>query len=188
MESSDSSLHGNTLDCRSRVCGFESHQQQKLKYLSCARSLGLLSPFGKWILATDSRGPPQSWHLKYGSMFFADWLWSVIAPVLWLKTLLDLLDSTYTSIAYAHLTAPHTCDYMGYVCHAGHAVRSSKNHLRLFGLEYAKFSLHEKWKKCPHPYRTNGLNTIDRWIIYPGVGLGFHGRDISYKIHSFINS
>ena len=54
-------------------------------------------------------------------MFFADWLWSVIAPVLGLKTIPDLLDtnSTHMSIAYAHITAPHFCDYMGYVRHEG---------------------------------------------------------------------
>ena len=35
-----------------------------------------------------------------------DWLWSVIAPALGLKTIPDLLDtnSTQTGIAYAHLT------------------------------------------------------------------------------------
>ena len=36
-----------TLDCRSRGCGFESHPRQKIKFLSCARSPGSLSPFGK---------------------------------------------------------------------------------------------------------------------------------------------
>ena len=41
----------------------------------------------------------------------------MIAPALELKTIPDLLDtnSTHTRIVYAHLTAPHTCDYMGYV-------------------------------------------------------------------------
>ena len=66
--------------------------------------------------------------LKYGSMSFTDWLWSVIASALWFKTIPDLLDtnSTHTGIAYANLTAPHSCEYMDYVCHVGHAVRSSK--------------------------------------------------------------
>ena len=66
--------------------------------------------------------------LKYVSVSFADWLWSVIAPPLGLKTIPDLLDtnSTHTGIAYAHLTAPHSCDYMGYVRHVGQAARSSK--------------------------------------------------------------
>ena len=42
----------------------------------------------------------------------------------------DLKDtnSTHTGIAYAHITAPHTCDYIGYVRHVGHAA-SSKNHM-----------------------------------------------------------
>ena len=61
---------------------------------------------------------------------------------------------THTGIAYVHLIAPHTCDYMGYVRHVGHATRRSKNHMWVRGLEYAKFSLHEKWNNCPHPYRT----------------------------------
>ena len=62
-------------------------------------------------------------------MAFADWLWSVIAPTLELKTIPDLLDanSTDTGIAYVHLTAPHSCNYMVYVRHVGHAARSSKN-------------------------------------------------------------
>ena len=61
-------------------------------------------------------------------VFFADWLWSVIAPALGLIMIPDLLDtnSTHTGIAYAHLRAPHTCDYMSYVRHVGHAARSSK--------------------------------------------------------------
>ena len=61
-------------------------------------------------------------------MSFADWLRSVIAPALGLKTIPDLLDtnSIHTGIAYAHLTASHSCDYMGYVRHVGHATGSSK--------------------------------------------------------------
>ena len=54
-------------------------------------------------------------------MSFADWLWSVITPALGLKTIPDLLDtnSTYTGITYAHITASHSCDYMGYVRRVG---------------------------------------------------------------------
>ena len=63
-------------------------------------------------------------HIELGlkmSMSFGDWLCSVIAPALGLKTIPDLLDtnSTHTGIAYVHLTAPHSCDYMGYVRHVG---------------------------------------------------------------------
>ena len=52
---------------------------------------------------------------------FADCLWSVIAPALGLKMIPNLLDinSTHTGMAYAHLTAPHSCDYMGYVRYVG---------------------------------------------------------------------
>ena len=61
-------------------------------------------------------------------MSFADWLWSVIELSLGLKTIPDLLDtnSTHAGIAYAHLLAPHTCDYMGYGRHVQHAARNSK--------------------------------------------------------------
>ena len=61
-------------------------------------------------------------------MSFADWLWSVIAPALGFKTIPDLLDtnSTHTGIAYADLTASHSCDYMGYLRHVVHAARSRK--------------------------------------------------------------
>ena len=42
-----------------------------------------------------------------------------------MKTIADQLDanSAYMGIAYAHLNASHSSDYMGY---AGHAARSSK--------------------------------------------------------------
>ena len=35
-------------------------------------------------------------------------------------------NSTHTDTTYANLTALHSCDYMGYVRHVGHAARSSK--------------------------------------------------------------
>ena len=127
-----------------------THGRNKTRYP------GLLSTFGK--MSTGFRWPRSStwsWYLKYGSMSFADWLWSVIVPVLGLKTISDLLDinSTPTGIAYSYLTAPHSCNYMSYVRHVAHAARSSKNYLWLLGLEYAKFSLHEKWNNCAHPCR-----------------------------------
>ena len=136
----------------------------------------------------------MSWDLKYESMSFADWLSSVIAPAFRLKTIPALLDtnSTHTGVAYSHLTAPHSFDYMGYVRHVGHAARSRKNHMWLPGLEYAKFSLHEKWNNCLHPYRTviaertNYHRPPENTPL--GLTLWFHGRDISYKMHSFIHS
>ena len=64
--------------------------------------------------------------LKYGSMSFADWLWSVIAPALELKPIPELLDTnnTHKGIAYDHLTAPYSGDYTGYVRHVGHAAKA----------------------------------------------------------------
>ena len=125
----------------------------------------------KWVLAFDGRGPPH----RAGT---------VIALALGLKTIPDLLDKNSTHMhghRIAHLIASHSCDYMGYVRHVGHAAWNSKNHMWLLGLEYAKFSLREKWNNCLHPYQTvivpNGLITIDRRRIHPGL-------DISYKIHS----
>ena len=72
---------------------------------SVVRSLSGFSKFIKWIAAFDGRSFPQSWDLKYGSMSFADWLWSVIAPALGLQTIPDPLDRNriHTGIAYAHL-------------------------------------------------------------------------------------
>ena len=69
--------------------------------------------------------------LKIRSVSFTDWLWSVIEPALGWKTIPDLLhiNSTHMVIAYAHLTAPRTSDYLGYVGHVRHAVRSSSNHV-----------------------------------------------------------
>ena len=80
----------------------------------------------------------------------------MIALVLGLETIPDLqnTNSTHTGIAYAHLTAPHSCVYVGYVRHEDHAREAANNQMCLFGLEYAKFSLHEKWNKYLHPYQT----------------------------------
>ena len=127
-------------------------------------------------------------------MSFADWMWSVIAPALGLKTIPDLLGTnsthTHTGIAYDHLIGSHSCNYVGYVHHVGHAARRSNNHTWLLGLEYATFSIHEKWINCTDPYRT-----VIAWRIKYhrppentplGLTLGFHGRVISYKMHSFI--
>ena len=69
--------------------------------------------------------------LKYGYTSFADWLWSAIAPVLGLKTIPDLLytNSTHTGIAFIQLTVPHSCDYMNYAHHIGHAAKKIQNHM-----------------------------------------------------------
>ena len=75
---------------------------------------------------------------------------------------------------------------MGYVRHAGRVARSSNNYLWLLGLEYAKFSLHEKWNNWPHPYRTVIAKRIKHHSPPDdtplGLTLAFHGRDITYKI------
>ena len=148
------------------------------------------------MMNTGFRWPGSStwkWDLKYESMFFADWLWSVIAPALELKTIPDQLDinSTHTGIAYSHLIEPNICDYMGCVRHVGHAARSSKNHLWLLGLEIAKFSLREKWNNYPHPhwtviaYRIKHHRPPENTLL--GVTFVYHRRDISYKIYSFVH-
>ena len=105
-------------------------------------------------------------------MSFADWLWSVIAWTLGLKTIPDLLDtnSTHTGIAYTHLTAPDSCDYVGYIRHVGHTVRSSKIHVWLLGPEYAKFSLHEKCNKCLHP------NGVSKFCLPSDLDQNFKGQ------------
>ena len=80
--------------------------------------------------AFSGRGPPQIWDLKHGSISFAEWLWSVIAPAPGLTTIPDLLYKTvHMCIAYAYHTAPHTCDYMGYLRYVGHAARIIKPHI-----------------------------------------------------------
>ena len=93
-------------------------------FLSCARSLGLLGPFGKmrtgfWCPGSST----QSRDLKYGSISFTDWLWSVIALVLGFKFIPNVLDknSTHMSTAYSHLIspAPRTYDHIGNVHHVG---------------------------------------------------------------------
>ena len=120
------------------------------QFLSCARSPGLLSPFGE--MSTGFRWPDFATKLGLKIRVYAlRWLAvSVIVPGLGLKTIPDLLDtnSTHKEIAYAHLTAPHSCDYMDYVRHVVHVAKSSKNYLWLLGLEYAKCSLREKWNNA----------------------------------------
>ena len=125
-------------------------------------------------------------------MSFADWLWSVVALALRLKTTPDVLDtnSTHTGITQAHFVAPHTCDCIDNVRYVGHTVRYSRNHQWLLGLEHIKFSLHEKWNKCQHPYRICKRLTKEH-ERQPGnkpLGLivGFHGQDIHCIIHSLI--
>ena len=99
---------------------------------------------------------------------------------------------THRGIAYAHLTAPHSCDYMGYIRHVGHAAWSRKGHLWLLELEYAKFSLYEKWNNCPHPlpdcHRLMDWTPSTAGEYTLAVTIEFHGRDISYKIHSLIHT
>ena len=56
----------------------------------------------------------------------------------------------HTVIAYSHLTAPHSCDHMGYVRRVGHAARSGIIAHILPGLSL-----------------TNGLITIDCRRIHP---------------------
>ena len=95
----------------------------------------------------------------------------MIAPALELKTILDLLDtnSIHTGIAYAHLTALHSCDYMDYVRHIGHAARSSKNHV----ITWARIRQVLTPREVEIDYiltglsLPNGLITIDRQRIHP---------------------
>ena len=101
-------------------------------------------------------------------MYFADWLWVVIAQVLGLKTIPDLLDtnSTHTGIAHAHLTTPHTCDYMGYLRHLGNAARSSKNLKWLLELQYANFSLNTRSGITAHILRQTQQTGPVIWSQY----------------------
>ena len=89
--------------------------------------------------------------LKNGFLFFTDWLCSVIALLLGLKTMPEVLDTNSTHRHRICSPALHTCDCMG--C-ARHVARSSKIHRWLLGHGYAaNFSFHKKWK-CPHLYLT----------------------------------
>ena len=104
-------------------------------------------------------------------MSFADWLWYAIVSALVLKTIPDLLDtnSTQTGIAYAHLTALHSCDYMGYVRHVRHAARSSKNHV-ITRSRIRQVLTPREVEKLPTSLPVslaNGLITIDRRRIHP---------------------
>ena len=69
----------------------------------------------------------QSWDIKYGSMIFTVWLWSVIAQAFGLKTITNILDTNSTDIGIANVYLTCTSDYMGFVRCVGYAERSSKN-------------------------------------------------------------
>ena len=84
-------------------------------------------------------------------MFFADWLWSVTAPAVGLKTISDLLDTNinHTGILYA-ISSHHT-----YVTTwAMYAIYGTLQEAAKITDEYNKFSLHEKWNNGLHHYRT----------------------------------
>ena len=107
---------------------FESDPRQKLNFCR-ALALRVYSAHSVneyWLSVAEVIH--ISWNLKYESMSFADWLLSVIAPTLGLKTIPDLLNSnsTHTGTAYAHLAAPHTCGYMVYIRHVGHVREAAK--------------------------------------------------------------
>ena len=100
---------------------------------------------------------------------------------------------THTGIAYAHITAPHSWCYIVYLCYLEHDASSSKkNQLWLLVLEYVKFSLPNNWNNFPHPCRTviAYRNKYRRPPENTPLGLitGYHGRDISYNVHSFIDN
>ena len=110
--------------------------------------------------------------LKIWVYVLRDWLWSVIAPALGLKTIPDLLDtnSTHTGIAYAYLAALHSCDYMGYLRHVRHAARSSKNHVITWARIRQVLTLREVEKlptSLPDSHWLTGLITIYRRRIHP---------------------
>ena len=96
----------------SRVCRFKSHPRQKLNFcrthalrVYSAHSVKLAPTFGGREFST------WSWVLKYWSVFFADWLLTVIASVHGWKPISDVLDTnsthtrTHTCIAYT--SSPH---------------------------------------------------------------------------------
>ena len=99
-------------------------------------------------------------------MSFADWLCWVIEPALGLKTIPDLLDINSTYTAFHMPRSPHHTPVTTWVMYATYGtLREAAKIIWLLGLEYAKFSLHEKWNNCRHLCQTvmsNGLNTINR--------------------------
>ena len=122
-------LSGNTLDCRSRGCGFESHPRQKF-YFCRALALRFYSGHSvKWVPANGGR----VFHIELG-LKIRVYVLRCLAVVSECTSARVETDSrptrnkqhTNTGIAYADLIAPHSCDYIGYVRHVGHAARSSK--------------------------------------------------------------
>ena len=131
----------------------------------------------KQVRAFSGWDPTQRWDLNYWSMAFADRLWSVIAPALWLKMISDVLDTN--SI---HLTCTtHHCLH-GQLCMPCTWKKAAQiNDYLLLMLEHANFSLHEKWNNCINPYLTVSTKQTkhERLENTPlGLTLGFHQLDI----------
>ena len=141
------------LDCQSRGCGFESHPRQKLKFMSCARCPGLSSPFGK--MSTGFRWPGSSTELGLKiHVYVLRWL-TVVSDCTGARVENDARPARRKQFTHGHrICLPHPTTHQWlYGPYTSCRVRC-KNHLWLLGLEYAKFSLHEKWKNGTHPYRT----------------------------------
>ena len=128
----------------------------------------------------------QSWDLKYNSMSFADWLWLHRSG---LKMILAVLDSTNMSIAYAHLTCTTHLWVHGLCMPCRACCEKQEKLLWLLELEYAKFSVQEKWNYCLHAYlivSTKGTKHMRPLKNTPlGLTLGFHVGIIVSIIHSF---
>ena len=158
-------------------CEFESQTRQKL--MCCELTLQVYSAHSvKLVLAVYSWGL----HRKVGLKILG-------FVLIWLAVISDCTDAriendtrharqtVHTQISYMVTSPPsHTGDCMSYVRHVGHTATINKNHQWLLGLEYAKFSIHEKWNNCPHAYWTvsperwniSDRRRIDLWV-WPGI-------------------
>ena len=129
----------------SRVCRFKSHPRQKLNFRR-ALALRVYSPRTVKLAPTFGGRESSTWSrvLKYRSVSFADWLLTVIAPVLGLKPISDVLDTnsthTRTHTRASHIPAHHTCYCMDYVCHVGYTARCRKKS-SVIASQYSKCSL-----------------------------------------------
>ena len=79
---------------------------------------------------------------------FADWMRSVIAPVLWLKTIPNVLDrnSTYTGFALSHT---HACTH----------------HMSVHGQEYAMYITATRSREKRH----NSVMAVDVFALQHGM-------------------
>ena len=139
-----------------RLCG-RIPPTAEIKFPSCARSPDLLIPFGKkkdWL--SVGRVLHIELELKI-RVYVLCWL-AVVSDCIGTLVKNDTRPARHKQYTHGHrICLPHrtTLLWLHGLCMPCRARCEKQQKITwLLGLKYAKFSLHEKWNNCQHPYRT----------------------------------